>query len=188
MEDAPSVGSPLHDSQCGEVIHLAADELPPLIGVDSVAKRYSVSPNTAYSWSARGQLGRPDLVVSGRALWYAGRFPEQGDPKRLDLIDQGPRPLYPVVLAGPKELAERFGVKPRTIETWRRRARDARLSVDDPRRTPDPILTVSLTPVWVAADWQPYAVARRRYYTVPTRTEWQREQRRAIKEWMEPAA
>lgn len=155
-----------------------AETLPALVGVDGVARLYAVSPNTAYSWSARGQLGTPDLRVSNRALWYADRFPPEPDARRLDQIDRGPRPFYPAVLMGPRELSAAFGVQPRTIEQWRRRARDAQAQGDE--MPPEPLMVVSLTPIWTAAGWQPYAAAKRKRFVVPSMSLWRREQRALI--------
>lgn len=153
-------------------------KIPALVGVDKIAKLFRVSPNTAYSWAARGQLGTADAKLSSRSLWLLDRFPDAPDPKRLDLVDKGPRPPLPVVLAGPAELAAAFNVQARTIEAWRRRARD--LPAGDPLRPPEPLLIVSLTPVWVAADWRPYAAARGKPFDLPTLTAWRKAQKAAV--------
>lgn len=151
--------------------------VPRLIGVDGIAKLFNVPPNTAYSWAARGQLGKADAKLSRRSLWLADRFPDP-DPTRLDLIDKGARPPLPVVLLGPAELATAFHVQMRTIEAWRRRARD--LPADDPMRPPAPLFVVSLTPIWVGADWKPYASARGKSFDLPTLAAWRKQQKAVL--------
>lgn len=150
-------------------------EIPNLIGIDGIAELFQVPRNTAYSWAARGRLGKADAKLSTRAMWHADRFPEHPDPTRLDLIDKGRRPPISVVLLGQMELAEAFRVQLATIEAWRRRARD--LPAGDPLKTPDPRFEISVTPIWVAEDWKPYAVARRRWYDPPTLAAWHKQQK-----------
>lgn len=153
-------------------------EIPTLLGVDRIARLFDVPPNTAYSWAARGQLGTADVKLSRRSMWLADRFPPDPDPARLDLIDKGARPPFPVVLLGPAEVAAAFNVQLRTVEAWRRRARD--LPADDPMRPPAPLFVVSLTPIWVGADWRPYAAARRKSFDLPSLTAWRKQQKAAL--------
>lgn len=160
------------------MIKLETDEIPALLGIDGVATLYGVPPGTAYSWSARGQIGKPDAVVSRRALWRRDRFPDEPSATRLDLIDQTARPPLPVVLLGPAGVAEAFHVQPRTIEAWRRRARD--LPATSPERPPAPLMVVALTPIWAAAQWRPYADAKGKRYAPPTLTAWRKQQKDLI--------
>lgn len=154
-------------------------ETPPLLGVDGVAVLYGVSPSTAYSWAARGHLGTPDLSISRRSVWRRDRFPAVPVPRKLGQVDKGPRPPYPVILLGPVELSKAFHIQPRTIDAWRRRARDTQASGD--LMTPEPFLTVSLTPIWIAESWNAYALARCIRYDPPTMAQWRRDQARAVK-------
>lgn len=158
-------------------MHTPAD-IPELVGVDGIAKLFGVPPNTAYSWAARGQLGKADAKLSRRSMWRADRFPDDPDRNQLDKIDKGFRPPLPVVLLGPAELAEAFDVQMRTVEAWRRRARD--LPADDPMRPPLPRFVISLTPIWVGADWRPYATARGKPFNLPTLTAWRKQQKAVL--------
>lgn len=156
--------------------------IPELMGVDGVIRMYGVRPSTVYSWALRGQLGRPDAKVSKRALWLRARFPDPSPELKLtqipDLIDRGRRPLIPVVLVGPMEVAAAFEVQTKTVEAWRRNSRD--LPPDHHLCTPVPLLLAGQTPIWPAEAWEPYAERRRIAYTPLTLGEWRRDQRLAI--------
>lgn len=157
---------------------MSTEPVPELIGVDAVIRMYGVRPNTAYSWASRGKIGRPDAKVSKRALWLKSRFPKprigMEHAELLAKIDHGRRPLLTVVLVGPMEVAAAFEVQTKTVEAWRRNARGLRPY--DPMSTPEPLVVVSQTPIWVAEDWEPYAERRRIAYTPLSLVEWRREQ------------
>lgn len=153
-------------------------QLPALIGIDGIADLYGVPINTAYSWIPRGQLGKADVKVSRRLLWHADRFPEEPDPTRLDLIDKGPRPPFPVVLMSLADIAAAFNVQRATVEAWRRLARD--LPASDPTRPPDPVLIVSTVPIWRADDWRGFALEKGKRYRPPTLTAWRKAQKAAL--------
>lgn len=113
------------------------------IGTPEIAKIRGVAVGTVTSWRNRGTLAPPDQVVSGVAVWRRAAI-EDPDGEHEPL----PR------LVSLQEVARMFGVDLKTVNMWRYRDRTGMWKNI---RLPVPVGNVGNRPLWLPAQWIPFA-------------------------------